>query len=212
MRDVEQATSNYAAGEGSVIQTALAREAPYKQNALPVEPRYEIIDGIAYMMSSPSLMHQRVIFKLHVQLDRQVAPHGCETIQAPMDVYLFWEKGDHNSFVEPDLFIVCDQEQLKRMEEDEQARYHGAPKFVVEVLSPGSTKHDLVRKVELYYRAGVTEYWALDPIEHTVSVFTLPEQGAKYQIEILKAKGVVPLVSFPGLTIDFSALFGDKSA
>jgi Uma2 family endonuclease len=215
---VEQPVSDYAAGEGfSVIQggtqAELAREDLYKQNVIPVEPRYEVIDGVVYMMAaSPGLRHQRIFSRMYGQLERQLAPHGCEVIQAPMDVYLFWEKGDQKNFVEPDLFIACDQDQIKHMEEDEHVRYHGAPKFIVEILSPNSTKHDLVRKAELYYRAGVTEYWAVDPIGQTVNIFTMPEHGAKYQIEILEAKGSVPLVSFPGITVDFSAILGDESS
>jgi Uma2 family endonuclease len=70
---------------------------------------------------------------------------------APFDVYLFWEAGNEKDCVEPDIFIACDQEQIKRLMAGEQDYYHGAPKFIVEVLSPSTTAHDLVRKAELYY-------------------------------------------------------------
>jgi Uma2 family endonuclease len=129
---------------------------------------------------------------------------------APFDVYLFWEKGDHKNYVEPDLFIGCDQEQLKRFEASEQDYYHGAPKFVVEVLSPSNGEHDLVRKAELYYRAGVAEYWAIEPVTRTLHIFTLSEHGMEYQVKILGAKGSIPLVSFPGCAVDFSAIFPEE--
>jgi Uma2 family endonuclease len=92
----------------------------------------------------------------------------------------------------------------------EQDYYHGAPKFVVEVLSPSTGAHDLVRKAELYYRAGIAEYWVVEPVIRTLNIFTMPEHGTKYQITILEAKGVVPLVSFPGVTVDFSTIFPEE--
>jgi Uma2 family endonuclease len=177
---------------------------------MPIEPRYEIIDDVIYMMASPTYRHQRAIVKMCVQLDKQLAPYGCEVFIAPFDLYLFWEKGDHKNYVEPDLFIGCDQEQLKQFEASKQDYYHGAPKFAVEILSPSTGEHDLVRKAELYYRAGVAEYWAIEPVTRTLHIFTLPEHGTKYEIKILGAKGTIPLVSFPGVTVDFSAIFPEK--
>jgi Uma2 family endonuclease len=125
-------------------------------------------------------------------------------------VFLFWEEGNEEDYVEPDIFIACDQEQIKRLKASEQDYYHGAPKFVVEILSPSTGEHDLVRKAELYYRAGVAEYWAVDPLARTILVFTLPEHGTKYDIKILGAKGSIPLITFPGVTVDFSAIFPDE--
>jgi Uma2 family endonuclease len=128
-------------------------------------------------------------------------------MQAPFDVYLFWEKGDQKNFVEPDLFIACDQEQLKRLRASEQDYYHGAPKFIVEILSPSTGAHDLERKAELYYRAGVAEYWVVDPLVRNIHVFTLPEHGTEYKLKVLDAVGCIPLITFPGVTVDFSAIF-----
>jgi Uma2 family endonuclease len=203
--NVEQAVSGGSRGFG-IIQGGGRGQ----RNPIGVEPRYEIIDGMIYMMSAPKFMHQRVFSRMHIQLDQQLAPHGCEVVQAPFDVYLFWEKGDQKNFVEPDLFIACDQEQIKRLVASEQDYYHGAPRFVVEILSPSSGTHDLVRKAELYYRAGVAEYWAIDPLARTMHIFTQPEHGTEYQIKILGAKGSIPLVSFPGVTVDFSAIFPEE--
>lgn len=105
----------HAAGEDFRViqdgaQVTPVRNNPYKQNAIAVEPHYEVIDGVIYVMAAPKLWHQRVFFKMAVQLDQQLAPHGCEVVQAPFDMYLFWEEGDKKNFVQPDLFIACDQE------------------------------------------------------------------------------------------------------
>jgi Uma2 family endonuclease len=181
-----------------------------KRHPIGVEPRYEVIDGVIYMMAAPKFWHQEVFFKMALQLEQQVALHGCKVMQAPFDVYLFWETGDQKTFVEPDLFIACDQEQFKRLRAGEQDYYHGAPKFIVEILLPGTTAHDLVRKAALYYRADVAEYWAVDPLGRTINVFTPPEHGTKYEIKILEAKGSIPLITFPGVTVDFSTIFTEE--
>jgi Uma2 family endonuclease len=205
--ELKQPVSDGSRGAGFGVIQGKGR---VQRNPIGVEPRYEVIDGVIYMMASPKLIHQRVIGGMYVQLDQQLAPHGCEVVLAPFDVYLFWDKGNQKDCVEPDLFIACDQEQLKRLGTSEQDYYHGAPKFVVEVLSPSTGEHDLVRKAELYYRAGVAEYWAIEPVTRTIHVFTLPEHGTEYQIKILGAKGSIPLITFPGVMLDFSAIFPEE--
>ena len=39
----------------------------------------------------------------------------------------------------------------------------GAPDLAIEVLSPSSARIDKVRKLRLYERHGVREYWLADP-------------------------------------------------
>jgi Uma2 family endonuclease len=181
-----------------------------KRNLIGVEPRYEVIDGVIYMMATPKFWHQEVFIEVGFQLKQQLAPHGCKVMLAPFEVYLFWEEGNEEDYVEPDIFIACDQEQIKRLRAGKQDYYHGVPKFIVEVLSPSTTTHDLVRKAELYYRAGVAEYWAIDPVARSMHIFTLPEHGTEYKIKIIDAKGTVPLVTIPGVTVDFSAIFPEE--
>jgi Uma2 family endonuclease len=205
--DAEQPGSGGSRGAGFGVIQGGGRG---QRNPIGVEPRYEVIDGVIYMMAAPKYWHQEVFLQMGIQLDKQLAPHGCKVMLAPFDVYLFWEEGNEKDFVEPDIFIACDQEQIKRFRASEQDYYHGAPKFVVEILSPSSGTHDLVRKADLYYRAGVAEYWAIEPVARTLYIFTMPEHGTKYQITIVEAKGVVPLVSFPGVTVDFSAIFPEE--
>jgi Uma2 family endonuclease len=186
------------------------------KRGLFVEPRYEIIDGIIYMMASPKFWHQHTSGELSFQLKQQLAPHGCLVMAAPFDVYLFWdEKNEKNEktaraekdFVEPDIFIACDQAQIKRLMASEQDYYHGVPKFIVEIVSPSNSKHDLIRKADLYYRVGVAEYWVVEPITRTLNIFTQPGDGTKYGVKIVVAEGVVPLGTFPGVSVDFDAIF-----
>ena len=70
-----------------------------------------------------------------------------------------------NLIVEPDLFVVCDPDKVK------SNGVHGAPDLVVEVLSPGTTKNDRGRKMDVYGQCGVREYWIVIPNEKTVEQY-----------------------------------------
>ncbi len=58
----------------------------------------------------------------------------------------------------------------------------GTPDMVLEVISPSSVQKDTVVQRELYWKAGVSEYWLVDP------------RGLELRFDILKraAKGYVP--------------------
>ncbi|MCL6633420.1 MAG: Uma2 family endonuclease, partial [Alicyclobacillus herbarius] len=51
----------------------------------------------------------------------------------------------------------------------------GTPKWVIEILSPGSWRVDRIKKLNLYQRAGVSEYWIIDPIHQGVETFVLQD-------------------------------------
>jgi hypothetical protein len=71
------------AGYGAIQGGGRARDDRFERNSMPIEPRYEIIDGVIYMMASPKYWHHRAVAKMHVQLDKQLAPYGCEVFTAP---------------------------------------------------------------------------------------------------------------------------------
>ncbi len=49
----------------------------------------------------------------------------------------------------------------------------GAPDLVIEVLSLSNRGHDLLTKRALYARAGVQEYWLVDPDARTIEILEL---------------------------------------
>lgn len=50
-------------------------------------------------------------------------------------------------------------------------RCHGAPDWVIEIVSPGSRQMDYYRKLFKYREAGVREYWVVDPEKKAVVVY-----------------------------------------
>ena len=132
----------------------------------------EIINGEAFMMATPSRIHQKITGELFRQLANFLEGKQCGVYAAPFGVRLFEQDGDSaenvDTVVEPDITVVCDHSKL-----DDQG-CKGAPDMVIEILSPSTQRHDRLTKLNLYQRAGVREYWIADPENRTVRVM-LPD-------------------------------------
>ena len=135
------------------------------------DERIEIINGEAVMMAPPSRIHQKVSVAITSQLYNFLEGKKCEVYPAPFGVRLFEKDGDSpddvDTMVEPDISVVCDKNKL------DKHGCKGAPDLVVEILSPSTLRHDRFVKLSLYQRAGVREYWIVEPETQTVQVYTL---------------------------------------
>ena len=132
--------------------------------ALPEGKRAELIDGQVYYMSAPGLTHQRILGRLYQMIADYVNGHEgkCEVLPAPFAVFL---KEDDINYLEPDISVICETSKL-----DENG-CHGAPDWVIEIVSPSSRSRDYIRKMLKYGTAGVREYWIVDPEKQTVTVY-----------------------------------------
>ena len=133
------------------------------------DERIEIIDGEAFMMATPSRIHQEISGELFRQLANFLEGKQCRVYPAPFGVRLFARDGDGpedvDTLVEPDISVVCDRSKL------DQHGCKGAPEMVIEILSPSTLRHDRLVKLKLYDQAGVLEYWSVDPQNRAVQVF-----------------------------------------
>ena len=77
---------------------------------------------------------------------------------------MFLNEDDVN-YVEPDISVICDKNKL-----DDQG-CHGAPDWIIEIVSPGSKSMDYMTKLFKYRTAGVREYWIVDPMRGQVTVY-----------------------------------------
>lgn len=170
--------------------------------------RYELYDGQPVALASPTDVHQRISMALSVQLGSYLMGKKCRVYAAPFDVRLFEEEGDSpedvDTVVQPDLMVVCDQNKVDRH------GVHGAPDLVIEILSPASARYDRLVKFNLYQRAGVREYWLVDPSTRTVSVHTL-EDGAYHAATVYSSELSVPVGVLDNCDVDLSAVFEQES-
>lgn len=132
--------------------------------ALPDDKRVELIDGVFYDMASPSFYHQFVGGYLYSVLLQHVMKNNgpCYPFMAPCDVQL---DRDNKTIVQPDVLILCDKNKKYKN------RVYGAPDFVCEVLSPSTRRKDMTLKYSKYSKAGVREYWIIDPQSEKIVVY-----------------------------------------
>jgi Uma2 family endonuclease len=135
--------------------------------------RYEIIEGELYEMPAQNWDHAVTIMNLILLLAPVVQALGGRVLTAPLDV--FFEGANP---VQPDLVVILPGWNGMVAQRGPQ----GPPDLLVEVLSPSNRGHDLLTKRALYARAGVREYWIVDPASQTVEVLTL-DRDAFYSLQ-----------------------------
>ena len=137
--------------------------------ALPDGERAELIDGQIYYMAPPSRTHQRILGAIYRKIADYIESHGgnCEVNIAPFAVFL---NEDDSNYVEPDISVICDQSKL-----DEKG-CHGAPDWVIEIVSPSNKPMDYFTKLFKYRAAGVREYWIVDPTKENVTVYRFEKE------------------------------------
>ncbi len=173
----------------------------------PEDERWELIDGIPYNMSpAPSRIHQRISWELGYQIRHYLgsSDSGCQGFAAPFDVRFPRGESDDKiiDVVQPDIVVICDDSIL-----DDRGCL-GPPDFVVEILSKSTASKDSITKLQLYEKNGIREYWIIDPAHELITVRVLGTNGKYGDANIYDGKTDVPVSVLPGLSIDFSSMFG----
>jgi Uma2 family endonuclease len=135
--------------------------------ALPETNRsLELSDGELLMPPHPTYSHQRIVFELAMLLRRFVEERDLGEVHiAPLPVRLWPGK-----IREPAVLFMAHAHRDRISEQ-----VLGPPDLVVEVTSPSTRQVDRLEKTVEYARAGIPEYWIVDPEAHTVEVFVLRE-------------------------------------
>ncbi|MCL1790888.1 MAG: Uma2 family endonuclease [Peptococcaceae bacterium] len=163
--------------------------------------RWELIEGAPYNMSpAPSRFHQKISSNLHRQLANFLHDKSCEVYPAPFDVRLNAEGAD-DTVVQPDLVVICDRAKL-----DDHGCV-GVPDMVVEITSPSTARHDRFIKFQMYRKAGVREFWIVDPETKTAQVFIL--ENGQYIATMYGDTDTVPVHVLEGCEIDLQDVFAD---
>ncbi len=164
--------------------------------ALPEDERYELIEGELYAMASSERIHQELVTNLlgdilaHIRSEKG----DCRVYPAPFGVRL---SAEEDTVVEPDITVVCDKNKLTKK------GCTGAPDWIIEIVSPGNPAHDYIEKLRLYFKAGVREYWIVNPDSRNVTVYDVTRDyvPAAYTLEDTVKVGI-----YDDLEIDFKEI------
>ena len=157
--------------------------------------RYELLDGVIYLMSPPpTSVHQAVSGELFMQLGSFLRGKPCKVFAAPFGVRL-----DDETAVEPDLVVVCDKSKI------DKKGCKGAPDMIIEIVSPSSASRDRFLKFNKYLKAGVREYWIVDPQSKDTSAHIL--ENGKYFTNTYSEKDTIPVHVLEGCRINMKEVF-----
>ena len=123
--------------------------------------RGEIVD-----LASPTATHNDIAGGLYTEFKAFIKKNQgkCSVKLLNFDVDL----GD-DTVVVPDVAVICDRSKIS------DKRCTGAPDLIVEIVS-SNRKDDYVKKLFYYEKAGVKEYWIVDPKYKRVTVYQFGDE------------------------------------
>jgi Uma2 family endonuclease len=163
----------------------------YPESTQPME----LINGEVIMSPAPNDDHGFIVAYLSGLLFNAVVLNELgEYRVAPNDVTF-----DELNTVQPDLFYISKNN--TRCKRTQNKYWEGAPDLCVEILSPSTAKQDRDKKFKLYEKYGVTEYWIIDALNHTIEVYVLDNnryhQQGVYTIEDTFTSPLIPQLTIP---------------
>lgn len=180
--------------------------------------RCELIDGICYVdgqvytphsnqppaLAKPSIAHQRISRNLLIQLHNYLEGKKCEVFSEIDVVLADTESGGEEStaVVSPDISIICDKDKLK------ENYCLGAPDMAIEILSKSTMRNDKILKYNLYQKAGVKEYWIVNPMDKSVQVCLL-KNGVYYPQELFLEEEIAKVNILDGCFVELARVFGE---
>ena len=127
--------------------------------------QHQIIEGQLYITPAPSPYHQEVLLNIASPLREFIQKNNLGKLYtSPIDVIL-----SMTDVVQPDLVFIS-QERINIIT---KKNIVDAPDLVVEILSEHNESIDRTKKMSLYERHGVKEYWIVDPSAKSVEQFLL---------------------------------------
>ena len=168
---------------------------------LPGNRLVELDQGRIEVLEIPSELHQSLVMFLYEVLVTYVRDHQLgKVLVAPLPVKL-WD----GKMREPDVMFMHREHYAQRHE-----NYWRGADLVMEVVSPNDRNRDKIFKRQEYARAGIPEYWLVDPSERTVTVLHLPSHSQEYRVDGFYALGEeARSPTLAGFEVGLNALFAD---
>jgi Uma2 family endonuclease len=158
----------------------------------------ELSDGSVEVLPMPTPFHQGIVRFLFRMLEVFVLAQGAgEVFFAPLPIRLWQGK-----YRDPDLVFFRPGRLTDRHRQPQGAD------LAMEVVSPDEEdrQRDLTIKREEYARAGILEYWIVDPQERRITVLSL--EGRAYHVHGEFGPGTTASsLLLPGFAVSVDAVF-----
>jgi len=130
----------------------------------------ELSSGRLIITPAPTTEHQEISSKLHLLVGNFVLSNNLGKVcYSPLDVRL-WP----GTIRQPDIVFMSNEHKDRITE-----RYWGVPDLVMEILSESTEKEDRTEKFSEYEKAGILEYWIVDPFGRVIEVYVLDRKAYK---------------------------------
>jgi Uma2 family endonuclease len=160
--------------------------------------RYELYDGEVFVVPAPLPKHQIVAIELAIIVTKYAREHGGFAVASPIDIVF----SDYD-VLQPDV-VYFSPDRAHLIDINRVIRH--APDLCVEVLSPSTAATDRGKKMQMFARYGVGEYWIVDPAAESIEIYELEPGGYGLRVEATAGEVVSPGV-LPGLTLPVASLF-----
>jgi len=127
--------------------------------------RYEIYDGEVFVVPSPLPRHQIVALNLAELFREYARANSGHVLISPIDIVF-----SEYDVVQPDVVYFT---AARRHLVQPDAPIRERPDITVEVLSPSTAATDRGKKMQLFARYGVPEYWLVDPHAQRIEIHRL---------------------------------------
>lgn len=170
----------------------------------PESEYWELVSGIPYMQAAPSWQHQSITGEIFRQISNFLLDKTCNVFASPFDLCLAEDNEsdeDITNIFQPDIVVVCDETKLRK------TGYFGVPTLAIEVSSPATAKLDKILKFNKYEKAGIKEYWIVEPEGMIVSVYTLQNNNRYGRPEAYADGEIIKVGVLQELEINLSSVF-----
>jgi Uma2 family endonuclease len=156
----------------------------------------ELVDGRLEILPMPTLKHQRIL-RWILGAFEAVAPAGSISLFAPLPTRLF-----PGTIREPDLLYISPENSP-----GPDVEYPSHLDLALEIVSPGkdARQRDYEDKRIDYARAGISEYWIVDPQENQVTVLVLRDR-AYIEHGVFRTGDFASGLLLPALQVDVRAM------
>jgi Uma2 family endonuclease len=164
---------------------------------LPGNHLVEYSHGTVEVLPMPTESHQNIVAFLYRVIHAFVIAEDLgKVLFAPLRVRL-----SADQIREPDVAFMLKANATRRHNE-----YWDGADWVIEIVSDDDRKRDLETKRFEYARAGIPEYWIVDPLKQQVMVLTLEEDHYN-EAGVFEAGDQVPCGIITGLRIGVADIF-----